>query len=242
MLRPAIFAYRYFWQTVDWIFPPVCAGCGIQGEVLCTACQSSIEKIEDRICDRCGYPGTFNAGECPGCNKHDPKYTKIRSCGNYKGPLKEAIHSLKYQNNLALGFILSEMLEEKLRNENWIIDIIVPVPLSRGRQRERGYNQAALLAHPLAKRMGLQYDSGSLTRKKYTESQVHLTAEERSCNMADAFSIKSNFFKGKNILIIDDVITTGSTINECARTIQEGGAKEVYGLSIARAILHDIRA
>jgi ComF family protein len=240
MLRPAIFAYRYFWQTVDWIYPPVCAGCGIPGEVWCAACQKSIKKINDNICDRCGYPGKFDLGECPGCDKHDPQYTKIRSCGVYQGSLKEAIHSLKYQSNLALGYFLSEILEAKLRNENWDIDLVVPVPLSKGRQKERGYNQAALLAHPLAKRMDIHYDSRSLTRQKYTESQVHLSAEERSRNMADAFSIKPSVWTGKRVLIIDDVITTGSTINECARAIKEGGAVDVYGLSIARAILHDI--
>lgn len=240
MLRPAIFAYRYFWQTMDWIFPPVCAGCGIQGEVWCAECQKSIQKLNDNLCDRCGYPGKFAKDECPGCNKHDPQYTKIRSCGVYKGPLKEAIHSMKYQSNLALGYFLSGLLEEKLRDENWDIDIVVPVPLSKVRQGERGYNQAALLAHPLAKRMDIQYDSNSLTRQKSTESQVHLSAEERSRNMADAFSIKPNAWNGKRVLIIDDVITTGSTINECARTIKEGGAVDVYGLSIARAILDDI--
>lgn len=240
MLRPAIYAYRYFWQAVDWIYPPVCAGCGLPGEIWCAECQKSIQEIRDNFCDSCGYPGIYVSGECPGCNKHDPQYTKIRSCGVYKGPLKEAIHSLKYQNNLALGFSLSEMLAKKINMEKWDIDLVVPVPLSKIRQKERGYNQAALLAHPLAERMGVKYDSKSLIRKKATESQVHLSAEERSRNMAEAFSAKPDVWKGQSVLIIDDVITTGSTINECARTIREGGAKAVFGLSIARAILHDI--
>ncbi len=240
MLRPAIYAYRYFWQAVDWIYPPVCAGCGSPGEIWCTACQKSIQEIIDNICDRCGYPGTYESGKCPGCDKHNPQYTKIRSCGVYQGPLKEAIHALKYQDNLALGFTLSEMLAKKLKKEKWDIDLIVPVPLSMVRQKERGYNQAALLAHPLAERMGVKYDSKSLIRKKATESQVHLSAEERSRNMSDAFSAKPEVWKGQSVLIIDDVITTGSTINECARTILEGGAEAVFGLSIARAILHDI--
>ena len=242
MIRPAIYAYKFFWQAMDWIYPPACAGCGAAGEVWCADCRNSVVRIRPPVCERCGYPQNSKSSECAGCGKHQPAYTRLRSYGAYQGALKEAIHALKYQSNLALGFVFSQSLSEVIRDEGWKIDVISPIPLSPKRQKERGYNQAASVAHPLAGLLDIEYDAKSLTRIKNTESQVHLTADDRMKNMSGAFMLKERAWTGKRVLIIDDVITTGSTLNECARIAREGGAADVYGVSIARAILNDISA
>ncbi len=239
MVRPAEFAYHLFWQSLDWIYPPKCGGCGEPGKTWCDACQKSILKISGKICDLCGYPIRDNQ-VCQGCNKYDPHFDAIRSWAVYSGSVKEAIHSLKYQNNLSLGEVFSHSLAGLVKKAGWKVDAVIPVPLSKARMKQRGYNQAWLLGYPVALQLQVPIDTSSVQRTKNTESQVHLNPEERAVNLKDAFGSTKMRWKDKNVLLIDDVITTGSTINECARALKFSGVKEVYGVSVARAVLGDM--
>jgi ComF family protein len=123
-----------------------------------------------------------------------------------------------------------------LQKLNWSLDIITSVPLGLVRFDERGYNQATLLARPMALCLEVPFSSRVLTRIRETRTQVGLTVKERRENMADAFRADSKLVKGKNILVVDDVVTSGATLNACAKALLDGGASKVYGFSLARAV------
>jgi competence protein ComFC len=142
---------------------------------------------------------------------------------------------MKYVGDMALGEILSRPLVEMLGILSWPIDLVVPVPIGRARQRERGYNQAALLAYPLALCTGIPYRAKALRRKRETRSQVGLNQMERKQNVADAFMAVRELVNGKNVLVVDDVTTTGATLYACAQALLDSGSRSVYGITLARA-------
>ena len=154
--------------------------------------------------------------------------------GYFTGPLRDAIHSLKYQRNLGLGEFFSIPLLQVIQREKWQIDLITAVPLNEKRQKERGYNQAEVLARPLARKIGIAYSSNMINRIKNTHSQVGLSLLERQNNVTDAFITLSTLVVSKNILIIDDVATTGSTLDACAKALKDAGARNVFALTLAK--------
>lgn len=156
----------------------------------------------------------------------------------HQGPLRLAIHSLKYQRNVGLAEALSIHLIDLLDRLGWTVDLVVPVPLAAQRRMERGYNQANLLAFPLALARRLPYSNRALHRIRETRTQVGLTSEERQSNVKDAFIAESKIVKRKFVLVIDDVATTGATQEACARALLSAGASTVYGLTLARAGYH----
>ncbi len=137
-----------------------------------------------------------------------------------------------------MGEALAQHLIELLQKQNWQVDAVIPVPLSRQRLRQRGYNQAGLLAFPLAIAFRLAYMPDALRRVRDTASQVGLNERERIQNVRDAFTANLQRIQGKNILIIDDVATTGATIGSCASALLAAGARSVYAMTFARAMLH----
>jgi competence protein ComFC len=156
--------------------------------------------------------------------------------GYFSGPLRDAIHSLKYQRNLGLGNFFSIPLLEVIQREKWQIDLITAVPLNEKRLKERGYNQAEITARPLARKMGISYSSNIIDRIKDTHSQVGLSLLERQNNVADAFISQSTLVISKNVLIIDDVATTGSTLDACAKALKDAGARNVFALTLAKTV------
>lgn len=138
---------------------------------------------------------------------------------------------------MGMGEALSKHLIELYNDLKWDIDMIVPVPLSKAHYKKRGYNQAGLLARPLAYAVEKPYRPGALERTRDTLSQVHLGAHERRKNVSNAFGAKAEIVKGKNILVIDDVTTTGSTISACAKALKSAGASTVFGMTLARSVL-----
>jgi len=155
--------------------------------------------------------------------------------GNYRYPLNKPIQKLKYSRDITLGDTLSRLLFQVCKQEKLQPDIVVPVPLSRQRQHSRGYNQAALLARPLAWMLGRAYSCRVVRRVRDTDSQVGLTIEERKINMAEAFSAGKARLGGKTVLLVDDVLTTGATLDAAAKAFKEAGAGKVIGLVVARA-------
>jgi competence protein ComFC len=137
-----------------------------------------------------------------------------------------------------LGDALGQDLSRYVQNLGWQIDIVVPVPLSRQRMRERGYNQVGLVASPMASLADWTYLPQALQRIRETQSQVGMSAVERKQNVQDAFSANPRLVSGKRILIMDDVATTGATISSCAKALQDAGASLIYALTIARALPH----
>jgi ComF family protein len=165
-----------------------------------------------------------------------PNYKAVRAWAEFNGPIRNAIHDLKYRKNIVLGATFAQYLVQLFRLYTWPIDIVVPVPLGRERQKQRGYNQAALLAQPLAQELHLLYNPNIVRRIKETQSQVDLSFTERQNNVKDAFQATRHDIQGKSILIIDDVTTSGSTINACADALMRVGSKSVFGLTVARPV------
>jgi ComF family protein len=149
------------------------------------------------------------------------------------------MHQLKYRRNMALGETLADQMSGYVKQLDWHFDIIVPIPLGTKRLKERGYNQSAMVAHPLALKLNVLYRPDLLIRSKETRSQVGLTRKERKNNISNAFIATSKAF-GKTILIIDDVATTGSTLSAAAEALLLAGAEKVYAFTVARALKHQM--
>lgn len=150
--------------------------------------------------------------------------------------LREAIHALKYKQDIGLGDYFAKVLISLLESRGWEFDIVIPVPISRERMKERGYNQSALLSNPIAAYFQVEHSTKALQRIKETGSQVNHTRIERDEFLRDAFSANPAKLKGKKVLLVDDIITTGSTINHCANTLKGAGASQVIAISIAKTL------
>ena len=228
--------YKAGWKVLDVLFPPSCAACGKLGDRLCPACFNKIQIIKEPICQICGdLLSQQDEIICPRCRSMEVAFTAIRSWAVFEDPLQAAIHKLKYRQDRGLGEILAEPLNDLLDKYHWKVNRIVPVPLDKLRRKERGYNQAALLAKPISWKTGIPYSESILFREKITRQQVGLSRSEREANMAGAFTADEVLAAGKTFLMIDDVITTGSTINSCAKALISAGASKVFGLTLARS-------
>jgi competence protein ComFC len=237
-LIPAYWLYRTFWIGVDWFYPPHCGGCQKFGERWCDECQKSVVKFAQMVCPKCGSYEP-HGHLCAQCLVTPPPITELRSWGKFSGPLREAIHRLKYQKDLGLGEALSIHLIRLLHILNWPIDIITAVPLSMNRHAERGYNQTSLLAVPVALAHHIPYQPKAISRIRETSSQVGLSARKRQENVLNAFVADPNLVKGKVVLILDDVTTTGATLHNCSSALFTAGARMVYGLTLAKAVFED---
>ncbi|MBI1299488.1 ComF family protein [bacterium] len=239
---------RSTWLTVlfqfgaNLIFPPTCAGCGRAGAALCDACAQAVEPAPSTICSHCGRMQFIAVPLCSLCAREDdPPLTWTRAAALHTHPLREAIHQFKYRNQPELAEPLSRYLVAIFQQPPWTeithtIDGCVPVPLHPKRLAERGYNQAALLAASFAERVRLPVTEAWLSRNRETTSQATLTADQRRQNIAGAFST-STAVKGKRILVIDDVTTTGATLTACAYALRGAGAAAVYGMALATPLL-----
>lgn len=227
--------YQAYWSALDWLFPPNCGGCGQTGTRWCTRCHASVQKIEPPLCPKCGQK-LPRAELCMRCQKAPPSYTALRSWAVFDGKARNALHQLKYRRNVGLGEMLARPLVELAQSEKWIIDLIIPVPLGLARLAERGYNQSSLLARPLSLALNVPYRPQWLTRAKETRSQVGLTAAERRLNVSGAFVAHPTRVTGQRVLLVDDVTTSGSTLEACAEALFTAGARQVYGLTFARAV------
>jgi len=160
----------------------------------------------------------------------------LRSFTVFSGPIRDAIHKLKYKRDIGLGEILARPMISSLRKLNWPLDIITSVPLGLARFKERGYTQATLLARPIGLYFRIPFSSDLLIRTRETRTQVGLSVNERQDNMAGAFQVKNKIIQGKNVLIVDDVATSGATLNACAQALFTAGTSNVYCFSLARAV------
>lgn len=162
----------------------------------------------------------------------------MRSWLVFEGPIRRALHTLKYRRNVGLGDALAQHLVEYVDVLGWPVDVVVPVPLGKARMKERGYNQVGLVAMPLASLRDWRYEPKALFRARETRSQVGLSAVERKENVSGAFRSDPAKVSGRTVLLMDDVATTGATLSACADALLQSGAKEVFSLTLARALPH----
>lgn len=174
---------------------------------------------------------------CYTCSRETPRFDSARSAVRYEGAVGDALRDLKYNSSLWVVDDLAELLLACVSAEypNAVFDLVAPVPLHPSRRRSRGYNQSALIAASLARRMGLLYKERSARRVRPTVTQTGLTAPQRAANVSGAF--RAGLFarlNGKRILLVDDVMTTGATVDACAGALKEGGAASVHVVTVAR--------
>jgi len=237
--------HNLFWQALNIIFPITCAVCGRclpwdDKRRVCDACFKEIKFVES-YCLKCGKPLFYGGAHCHACLKPRVRYSFefLRSACLYKGVVRRTIHLFKYSGKEYLGDMLGGLLAEYIRNKPDFpigeVDEVMPVPLHWTRKLFRGYNQSELLSRRVAGAFGKELVLKAGYRKKITKPQFRLSREKRLENMKGAFGINGNSsVKNKIILVIDDICTTGSTLEEFCAVLKKAGAKRIYGLTVAR--------
>ena len=227
-----------FWKdkVIEFIFPSACASCGKLGPMICSSCRSKFEAIDNPICLRCGRPSTKSVVTCQSCGIEEFNLNQSRACFKYSEPLESVIKQYKYSGLHALAEPLGNLMAQKWPAWTQFPDMIVPVPLHIRRLRSRGFNQAELLANQIEAIVGIEVNNHILRRERRTRPQVDLNPKERKKNVYRAFSAESYAIRGKRILLIDDVFTTGATLISAAGTLLEAGADSVSAYCLARAV------
>jgi ComF family protein len=219
--------------AINLLYPPYCIGCGREGSYICDRCSCELSFISPPVCTLCGRP-LLPDNRCPGCIGEQSPIDGIRAPFLFDGLVRRAIHELKYHNLRALVPALAQYLNEYLVENPLSGDVLVPVPIHHKRLRERGYNQSSLLAHELSRLSGLPVVDNCLVRTLYIAPQAKAaSAAERLKNISGAFTCTDTSLWGKGIILIDDVSTSGATMNACATALKSAGAAAVRGLALA---------
>ena len=232
---------------LDIVFPPLCHACKEfipdAGNLhLCIRCRGEMHAVSSPLCTICGLPFATPGGidhACGACLTTRPRFTAARAAVLFDGVARNLIHRFKYDRKVHLAWPLSLLAQEGLTSFTTSLgaDLLIPVPLHRRRLRERGFNQAVLLGRPLAKAWDMPLVVDNLKRIRWTEPQVTLSAAEREANVRGAFALADPAaLRGKKIILLDDVYTTGSTVAECSRVLRKAGADEIYVITVARAV------
>ncbi len=220
--------------VLDVLFPARCVGCGAFGSFLCQSCQAELPSARPPRCPTCWQPQRQGA-LCGRCREESPAFQGARSPYLYQGAAREAVHALKYNYLSALAKPMAQLMAPCVEEEVIEAEVVMAVPLYGRRQRLRGYNQSALLARELSRLCGLPLAKRGLARRRNTPPQARSAqAEERRRNVADAFIADRRRVEGRRILLIDDVMTTGATLDACARALRQAGAASVWALTFAR--------
>jgi ComF family protein len=236
--------------ALDLVFPAVCPVCQRalgegRRDPLCRGCWSRIDRIGPPCCATCGLPfavferslGTSaDPGHCRGCIEEPPAFVWARAAAHYAGPLRDALHAFKFGRKRALARPLAELvLEQYEADVARGFAALVPVPLAAEREHERGFNQAELLADWLARSLGVPVKSRWLSRTRATPPQSELGATARRANVRGAFTA-APAVRGLDVIVVDDVFTTGATVAECCRALRTAGARRVGVLTVARVV------
>ena len=222
--------------ALDFFSPQKCLGCGEEGELLCRNCQKSLPHILPPVCPKCGKPQASGIA-CSGCVSWQTSIDGIRSPLRFEGLVRESIHQLKYKNLRSIARPLAFLLRDYLIHYPLPFQVLVPVPLHRKRLRERGYNQSYLLAQELGKLLTLPVVDDCLARQIFVLPQAQTkSVEERRNNVKRAFACLNSRLQNTQVLLIDDVSTSGATLDACAAALKSGGVISVWGLVLAREI------
>lgn len=239
--------------ALDWLYPPRCRSCrdrivGQDEECFCLACQKKIRTVSHPLCTKCGRPFLDASGDdhlCGTCLVRSPHFVSARAwacypVGENEGqPLREVVQRFKYGRKVSLGKPLGRLMASSHSEffTGCSLDLIIPVPLHQKRLRWRGFNQAVILAREVSRLWHVPMDPLILLRARETPPQTQLDEEERRKNVRGAFSLNpEKSVQGKSLLLVDDVYTSGATVNECSRTLIRAGAKEVHVLTLARTV------
>ena len=220
---------------LDALYPLECAGCGGSGKIICDRCA---EELPELLPPYCGICAAYSELElCQVCAQMGRHFEGVRAPFRYEGSIRQAILALKYGGIKAAAPQLGDMLADYLQSNPLPGDLIAPVPMHATRRRERGYNQAELLARRVAGRCDILYQGDLLVRTRRIDAQAGMTgAAERVANVADSVALSDRSdVRDKHIILVDDVVTTGSTLDTCAAALKQAGAASVWCLTLAVA-------
>jgi ComF family protein len=239
-------------RMLNLLYPPRCAACGmplgIESEArVCADCRVRMERLPEPLCVVCGGPldaPTAGDQRCARCASTPPAFVRARAIARYlaaaesePGTLASVIRRHKYAFDQSLGRALAEYLGDEIPVSAEDCDVVVPVPLHRARLLRRGFNQAALLAAEVARRIGRPLETGVLRRRRATATQTARDLDERRRNVRGAFVVRHpERIADLRVLLVDDVMTTGATADECARALRRAGARSVEVFTLARAL------
>lgn len=224
-------------KALDYIYPPRCPVCDkISSDGICRACRKKIVPIGDVFCLKCGKPLDDESQEyCGDCRKREHSFDAGRSLFSYQGDMRRSLYRLKYGNRREYAEVYGREMARELGG--WIsrmgITRIVPVPLHRSRKRERGYNQAALIAGALGRCTGIEVDEKLLFRVRKTAPLKTMTGQERRAGLKGAFAVAGRIPAGECVLLVDDIYTTGSTADAAAACLKEHGCIRVFVAAVA---------
>jgi ComF family protein len=236
-----------FSKFLELIYPPRCHICqcflisgGAGAGHICGDCFESLVKITSPFCPVCGTPFISRVEDdhlCGDCLKKRPHYDALIAPFLYEGGIMDAIHQIKYNGRTyitgSVGELAASFAKERFGDTNGFL--LMPVPLHPKRLRERGFNQSLILARAIAANLDTEIDFLSLRRVRYTQPQTGLKKVERKRNVRGAFGLAGRpDLKGKTVILVDDVATTGSTLDECAKVLKKGGCEKVFCLVLAR--------
>ncbi|WP_290648751.1 ComF family protein [Aquisalimonas sp.] len=231
--------YERFQSLLQALLPPSCLCCvatGVGRLDLCAGCYRELPRNR-HACGRCALPVPAGQQRCAHCQSDAPAFHTAIVPWVYEAPVDGLIQSLKFRGQLPAGRLLGGLLARELKQRKAVADAIVPMPLHRRRLRERGFNQAAELARPVSRALGIPVRHGWVQRRRPTAAQAGLGRTDRQRNLRGAF-VASAAVRGRRIALLDDVITTASTVDEAARALIHSGATQVTVWAVARATLH----
>jgi competence protein ComFC len=222
-------------RVLNFVFPVRCVSCRKMGELLCDVCLGSLEPVEDFRCIVCGRPAVGGFTH-PSCNT---KYAPERALAafRYSGTAKAAVKALKYKGVRELSKSITWLMLEDLAEKGVSFGseaVLVPLPISFWRRGERGFNQAQLIAEALGEKLGLEIYKDALRKINDTPSQTGLDRKRRTANVRGAFAVGSESVRGKDVLLVDDVLTTGATVREAAKVLKKSSCGQVWVLTFAR--------
>lgn len=219
------------------LYPNTCPMCGkVTQEEVCPVCRNRVQKIREPVCKRCGKPLLHERDEyCMDCARKKRRFEQGRALWTHEKQVRWSVYQFKFQNRRIYGRYYAKQMALDFENllKQWKIDLLVPVPLSRSKKRKRGYNQAEILACCLSKQTGIPVDSKNLVRRRNTMPQMRLEPELRKENVRNAFWWKGGNLNRQKILLLDDIFTTGSTLDSAALELKKAGAQKVYFLTIS---------
>ncbi len=230
---------------LDAAFPPCCPSCSVAVEAqgnFCSECFLQLRQIAPPLCSRCGIPFAFDIGagtQCPECLANPPAFDSARAALVYDAVSAPLVRSLKFHDQYSGIGRISRMMQSALGDHAAMVDFIVPVPLHWRRLVGRRYNQSALLAYALASLLEVPCLPSALKRVQHTTPQMRLHRDERLKNVKRAFAVPEGAragLTGKTLLLVDDVVTTGATVDACACALKEAGASAVHVVALARTV------
>ena len=218
------------------LLPQRCIGCKVRGGLLCPPCEERVPWLQHPLCPSCGAVGGHDAPR-PHCQGATGPLAEILVACAFEGPVRRAVHALKYRGARDHAPLLADLLARAQALNLGGIDLLVPVPLSEGRRRERGFNQAELIARAVGDSLGLPVATELVVRVRDTEAQVGKSSAERRENVREAFRCtEPTAVRGRYLAVVDDVTTTGATLRACAEPLLEAGAAWVIGLAVAKEL------